>query len=108
MLLCFVFILTLVGCSKGTTEPKSLDEMKMREIAWNSLKDAEKKTVIGDWKQAMVTLAKWNDIGMKKSIDKPESIARVVFKTTLDPQLGSIGIYIDTYANRIIGYDIRM
>jgi len=101
-------MMTLIGCSKGTTESKSLDEMKMREIAWNSLKEAEKERVIGDWKQAEVTLAKWDDIGLKTTKEKPESIARVLFKTTFDALLGSGGIYIDTDANKIIGYDIRM
>lgn len=108
MLLCFLLMMTLIGCSKGTTESKSLDEMKMREIAWNSLEEAERKTVIGDWKQAEVTLAKWDDIGVKTAKEKSKSIARVLFKTTFDPLLGSIGIYIDTDANKIIGYDLRM
>jgi hypothetical protein len=97
-----------MGCSKGTTEPKVLDEMKMREIAWNSMENAEKKTVIGDWKQAKITLAKWDNIGIKEAKVKPESIAQILFKTSFDPLIGSIGIYIDTDANKIVGYDIRM
>lgn len=45
---------------------------------------------------------------MKESKDKSRNIAWVLFKTNFDPLLGSIGIYIDTDRNKIVGYDIRM
>lgn len=113
-LLLVLCLLTLVftGCSKemGQAEEAVVaDPMEMREIAWDSLMEEEKSTVIGDWKRAEVTPSKWESIPWKKQKQEAasEHIVRVVFKTDKDPFLGPIGIYINVETGTIAGYNIR-
>lgn len=68
-LILFLFILSLsfigLGCinEKQVDPEDSLSEvekvyMEMREIAWASLSDTDKETVLGNWKDAKVTKEK--------------------------------------------------
>ncbi|MWC31027.1 hypothetical protein [Paenibacillus sp. MMS18-CY102] len=81
----------------------------VREIAWNELSKEDKESVTGDWKNAQVALAKWEDVTMKKTTEKPdtEALYKVTFLTDRDAQLGPIGIYIDPVTKKIVGYDGR-
>lgn len=75
--ICLVIMpIILAGC-KNETAPKPIDEMRMREIGWNSLDEKVKNTVIHEWKLAEVTSAKWDDIDVKVTEDQPKRVCQV-------------------------------
>lgn len=116
----FLFVLvlvmsSLVGCSeiKNYTPKPDADMIfletasSLRELAWIQLSNEEKTSVTGDWKEAKVTIVQWDEVPLKKTSVKPESIYKVTFNTNLDELLGPIGIYFDTATKEIVGYDAR-
>lgn len=120
-LILFLFILSLsfivLGCinEKQVDPEDSLSElekvyMEMREIAWASLSDTDKETVLGNWKDAKVTEEKLsvNNEVQPNNDGKQIKIMKVIFNTSRDRFLGPIGIYINPDTNKIISKDIRM
>ena len=104
----FLFILSLsfivLGCinEKQVDPEDSLSElekvyMEMREIAWASLSDTDKETVLGNWKDAKVTEEKLsvNHEVQPNNDGKQIKIMKVIFNTSRDRFLGPIGIYIN-------------
>ena len=107
-LILFLFILSLsfivLGCinEKQVDPVDSLSElekvyMEMREIAWASLSDTDKETVLGNWKDAKVTEEKLsvNHEVQPNNDGKQIKIMKVIFNTSRDRFLGPIGIYIN-------------
>lgn len=120
-LILFLFILSLsfiiLGCinEKQVDPEDSLSElekvyMEMREIAWASLSDTDKETVLGNWKDAKVTEEKLsvNNEVQPNNDGKQIKIMKVIFNTSRDRFLGPIGIYINPNTNKIISRDVRM
>lgn len=122
----FLFILilvlsSLVGCSENKNDnhkyvPKpDADTIfletaaSLREIAWIQLSQGEKESVTGDWKNAKVTIVQWDEVPLKKTSVKPESLSiyKVTFNTNKDALLGPIGIYFNPETKEIVGYDVR-
>jgi hypothetical protein len=69
-----IIIVSLVGCSENKTNNKlAVESMpdadtiffvtaaSLREVAWNHLSEVEKTTVTDDWREAKVTIVKWED-----------------------------------------------
>jgi hypothetical protein len=79
----------------------------IRELAWNQLSNEEQKSVTSDWKEAKVSIVKWDDVPLKNKTYEPESIYKVTFTTNTDELLGTIGIYFDPVTKEIVGYDAR-
>lgn len=80
--LIFLFLglaLSSISCSTGTDEDP-LDVF--REIAYNSLTESEKSSMIGVWQEAEVSA--WVD-----------GYYLVTFKTTQDATLGPINVVVD-------------
>ncbi len=71
---------------------------QIREIAWSSLSEQEKSTVIIDWKNAPVTETTYQE----------KNIYFVSFKTSKDLVLGPILVYIDKTSLVVIGYAMRL
>lgn len=120
-LILFLFILSLsfivLGCinEKQVDPEDSLSEvekvyMEMREIAWASLSDTDKETVLGNWKDAKVTKEKLsvNHEVQPNNDGKQIKIMKVIFNTSRDRFLGPIAIYINPNTNKIISRDVRM
>ena len=120
-LILFLFILSLsfivLGCinEKQVDPEDSLSElekvyMEMREIAWASLSNTDKETVLGNWKDAKVTEEKLsvNNEVQPNNDGKQIKIMKVIFNTSRDRFLGPIGIYINPNTNKIISRDVRM
>jgi hypothetical protein len=66
--------------------------------------------VIGDWKEASIEKSSFEQVPIKvekDAVKTSNSIYKVTFKTTQDEIIGSIGIYIDTVSNRVVGKDAR-
>lgn len=115
--LSFIFI----GCNNenqtetikervGTVSDLEKVYMEMREIAWASLSENAKETVIGNWKDAKVTEEQpsvINEVHLNGK-EKPTKLIKVIFNTSEDRLLGPIGIYIDPSTKKIISRDIRM
>ncbi|MGA4515686.1 hypothetical protein ACPA0F_00265 [Solibacillus silvestris] len=118
-LIIFLFILSLsfivLGCinEKQVDPVDSLSElekvyMEMREIAWASLSDTDKETVMGNWKDAKVTEEQLSVNDEVLPDNNPMKVMKVIFNTSRDRFLGPIGIYINPDTNKIISKDIRM
>lgn len=134
ILMVSIFVLRLIQSNKEI----HFDEMEMRTIAWNSLNESEKNSVLNAgkglsntehnethnpeiWKNSKVEIVKWKDIPMalpstNQNIFKKlwlwyknnDKAIRIDFNTSMDGLLGSIGIYLDPRTKKIIGYDLRL
>lgn len=82
--------------------------MEMREIAWTSLDDTAKETVLGNWRDAEVTEDSLIIEGRLNGEEKRLKVIKVQFTTSQDRFLGPIGIYIDPTTKEIVDRDIRM
>lgn len=71
---------------------------QIREIAWNSLNDQAKSTVIIDWKLAPVTETTYQD----------KNVYAVSFNTSDDALLGPITVYVDKSSQIVLGQALRM
>ena len=93
-----ILILALIpifsNCKK---ENEAIPELQIREIAWNSLSEQEKLTVIVDWKQAPVSESTYNQ----------KSVYAVRFNTTYDELLGPITVYVDISTKVVLGQALR-
>ncbi|MDQ8738239.1 hypothetical protein [Paenibacillus sp. LHD-38] len=85
----------------------SVNEDEMRQIAWDSVSEVARKTVITDWQHALVEESTLEQIPLKISGINSKHVYKVIFETTQDLLLGSIGIYIDADTKKIIGHDAR-
>lgn len=93
-----ILILALIpfvsNCKKEkVTDPNTL----VREIAWNSLSQQAKSTVIVDWEQAPVTESTYNE----------KSVYSVRFNTSDDALLGPITVYVDISTKVVLGQALR-
>lgn len=91
-----ILILALIpfisNCKKETDS-----NSQVREIAWNSLSQQEKSTVIVDWKQAPVTESTYNE----------KIVYAVRFNTSDDALLGPITVYVDISTKVVLGQVLR-
>jgi len=95
-----ILVTLCVNCTMGK-KPVSLDEdnmKKFRQIAWNSLLDGAKKTVIIDWRDAGVSMCTWRKM----------DVICVTFYTTEDIILGPIRVVIDPYSKKVLGQFERL
>lgn len=95
IILILALIPIISSCKKG--EDYDL-HMQIREIAWSSLNEQEKSTVIIDWENAPVTETTYQE----------KNIFSVSFKTSKDLLLGPIVVYIDKTSLVVIGYALRL
>lgn len=80
--------------------------MEMREIAWTSLGDSAKETVVVNWKDAKVTEESIIHEGQLNGEEKPLKVLKVEFTISQDRFLAPIGIYIDPSTKEIVSRDI--
>ena len=71
---------------------------QIREIAWNSLSEQDKSTVIIDWKESSVAETTYQE----------KSSYAVSFNTSDDALLGPIIVYIEKSSLVILGRGLRM
>ena len=83
------------------------DEDTFRELAWNQLSNVDKETVKHDWREAAVSLAEWNSVGIKTDGLNRKLVVSVTFNTDRDGLLGPIVLYFDPYTKKAAGYAIR-
>lgn len=94
-----IIILALIPFIYSCQKDNEADSAtQIREIAWNSLSDQAKSTVIVDWKQALVT----------ETIYQDKSAYSVSFKTSDDALLGPIIVYVDKSSQIVLGQALRM
>ena len=80
LLAIFFSFFAISACSNEDAEQNDL--MKAREVAYNSLSEAEKATVITNWKEAEVRIFESGQY-------------LVLFNTTQDALLGPIGVLVN-------------
>lgn len=97
IILVIALIPFISGCKKENEKDLALSEMQIREIAWNSLNDYGKSTVIVDWHQAPVAKSTFNGI----------RAYAVTFNTSMDSLLGPITVYVSTSTKVAIGHGMR-
>ena len=93
IILMFALIPFISGCEKDNDI-----NAQVREIAWNSLSEHDKATVIIDWQKSPVT----------ETIFQDKSVYAVSFNTSDDPLLGPIIVYIEKSSLIIIGQAPRL
>ena len=96
IILSIVFIISfLAGCEKENSQELNL--LHIREVAWNSLNNQQKKNVISDWKKAPVSETTYEE----------KAVYSVTFNTKDDDLLGSITVYVDSTTLVVLGYGLR-
>jgi hypothetical protein len=94
-----ILILALIPFISSCKKEKGTDSnSQVREIAWNSLSEQAKSTVIVDWKQAPVIESTYNQ----------KSVYAVSFNTSDDALLGPITVYVDTSTKVVLGQALRL
>jgi len=83
------------GCKKDNNTDSNT---QIREIAWSSLSEQDKSTVIIDWQKASVTETTYQE----------KSTYAVIFNTSDDALLGPIIVYIDKTSLIVLGRGLRM
>ena len=95
IILFLVLIPFISGCKKDNDTDLNT---QIREIAWNSLSEQEKSTVIIEWKKSSVTETTYQD----------KSSYAVCFNTSDDALLGPIIVYVDKTTLVVLGQGLRM
>lgn len=90
-----VIIPFITGCNKDDSKELNL---LVREIAWHSLSNQERATVITDWDNATVS---------ETTYQEKNSYA-VTFNTKDDALLGPIIVYIEKKTLVVLGQGLRM
>ena len=89
----------------------SADVTNVREAAWNGVSEAEKKSVIGDWKTAEVAEAdvKELEVSTLRGEETPqvEHLYKATFPTKDDGLLGPITVFVNGDTNEVLGYGLR-
>src|SRR4051794_31797667 len=82
--------LLLGGCQ--TSDKQTETTKDVREIAWNSLGDSERKEVVGDWKDATVSkvTAGTKRFSLNALSFEGKEVTMVTFHSTNSPVLGDI------------------
>ena len=78
--------------------PDYLD-YQIRKVAWESLTESDRKTVIEPWHQAQISECRYFQT------DQPA--ACVTFHTNLDALLGPIVVYVDKEHLQVLGFGLR-
>jgi hypothetical protein len=97
MILVLIIIVVFSYCTKDLSPKVSL--YKFREIAWNSLSDRQRETVISDWMDAHTESCTYWENNQKAIC--------VIFNTTEDALLGPIIVYIDHNSLEVIEFQPR-
>jgi len=94
-----ILILALIPILSSCKKENDIDlNSQIREIAWSSLSEQSKSTVIIDWKKAPVTETTYQD----------KNAYAVSFITSNDALLGPIIVYIDKTYLVVLGQGLRM
>ncbi len=93
MLALIPFISSCKKDNETSVDPK----LQIREIAWNSLSEQSKSTVIIDWKLAPVN----------EETYKQKSVYAVSLNTSDDALLGPITVFIDISSKVVLGQALR-
>ncbi|MHC1684137.1 MAG: hypothetical protein AB6733_14475 [Clostridiaceae bacterium] len=122
--LSFITCISLmaVGCSKEKIDnskkesqtiqsTKGKYENEIKEIAYNSLSEENKKTIV-NWKEGSVELYKdTNDhpVGSQTGMIniKSKDTYKLTFKTNNEALLGPLTLYLDKSSYELIGCDLR-
>lgn len=90
-----LFLVVISFVSSCTRDDDS--DMKIREIAWNSIDEQQKETVLIDWRYAPITEPTYEG----------KRVYAVTFNTSDDPILGPIILYISKRSLAVVGYGAR-
>lgn len=112
IIMIFTGALLFSSCSNSAGSNKiSKSDNEIREIAYQSLTDNEKTSII-DWKGASVEKykaeTKHTIAGPTGPVNiKSKDTYKVTFKTNMDGLLGPIVVYLDSNSYKILGSDFR-
>ncbi len=102
-----VLVLFSGGCSKDHENLIKDELTQLKEIAWDSLSNKEKKVVENNWERAKIEQIEQSKLQLIGLENNSTNVYRVIFNTTQDEMLGPIGIYIDADRKEIIGHEPR-
>ncbi|MFC4104303.1 hypothetical protein [Paenibacillus xanthanilyticus] len=79
---------------------------QLKVMAWESLSDEERQTVVGGSGGAYLAVISWAEVPDRiKGILTEQPIYKVSFKSMKGDEEGAIGIYFDPINKIILGYD---
>ena len=94
-----ILVLALIPIFSNCKKENATDlNQQIREIAWNSLSEQAKLTVIVDWKLAVVSESTYNQ----------KSAYAVSFNTSDEALLGPLIVYIENTSLVVLGQGWRM
>jgi len=94
-----ILVLALIPIFSNCKKENATDlNLQIREIAWNSLSEQAKSTVIVDWKLAVVCESTYDQ----------KSVYAVSFNTSDEALLGPIIVYIENTSLVVLGQGLRM
>ncbi|MEI4831228.1 hypothetical protein WAX78_17520 [Bacillus sp. FJAT-53711] len=106
--------LLLGGCQTTDKQTNNKTETAqttkdVREIAWNSLSDSQKKEVIGEWKEAQVskTIADTKGFVLTDRSFEGQEVTTVMFRSTKSGLLGDIIKLVDEKSGKVVGAGLR-
>lgn len=74
-----------------------------RQAAWAHMGPDGQKIVIGDWRDARVTLTDWEQVGNKLDNKNRPFVVLVQFRHKNEGMLGPIGVYLDAVTKKVVG-----
>ena len=106
--------LILSGCQSSdkqtlTTKKEIQTTKDVREIAWNSLGDSERKEVVGDWRDATVSkvTADTKRFALNDSSFDGKEVTMVTFRSSNNSVLGDISKLVDEPSQKVVGGGLR-
>ena len=79
------------------------DADQYRQAAWAHMGPDGQKIVIGDWRDARVTLTDWEQVGKKLDDKNRPFVVLVQFRHKNEGILGPIGVYLDAVTKKVVG-----
>ena len=98
-ILIFITLVIFTGCNKDESVMKPDNDMIYRKVAWNSLTEYQKATVIHDWRESEVSKCYY--------WENDQNAICVTFNSKDDPLLGPIIVFIEEDTLKILGFGMR-
>jgi hypothetical protein len=109
LVLVIIFSALLLVFAKPQIKQETKTTNDVREIAWNSLSNSERKEVIGNWEDAVASkvMADKKRFVLKDPSYEGKEVTMVTFQAIRSALLGNISILVDEKTKKVIGGGFR-
>ncbi|MDM5190451.1 hypothetical protein QUF99_24815 [Bacillus sp. DX4.1] len=104
----FLFSIIAVACFLLSACTNNPDD-KIKKAVWDQLSEHHKEEVVGDWKNAKVTIEALQSgiSSVKDSSYIGKEVYRVSFSSNRSPSLGNLDAIVDMETKKVIGFSMR-